>query len=395
MGWLGTAWDYTLGDKGIGLNRDLGIAQADSSNLKEDREGYLGIGKTAESTLGQNYAAPLASAPLWQQAGVTNATWANANANQAGIAQAGSASAAPVYMNQDQANSARSAQGQLIGNLQQTAQGLGPSIAQEQLRQSTNANINQQMAAARSMHGNARLAALRNASMIGAASQQQANSQAAALRAQEIAAAQGQLGNALSTQRGQDVTQAAQQAALEQQRALANAGFQQQSGLANAQLEQGANQFNTAALNAMSQFNANSANAAQLANAGAANNAALAYAGQANSGNQAFGLANLNSMLQTNALNTQRQNAYINALLASQGGAAAMDTGIYNNADAWNKRKTEVVGGLANKAGEIIGLPGFGNNPGMLQGGGAEAGFGAGTGASGASGSGGGLSGMW
>lgn len=322
-----------------GLLGGLGFQRPDSSALEQDRAGYQAIQNTA-GMLAAPVVAPTATAPDWYRP-----TVATAPTTLGELAQARAAQAGQTFMDLDQANAARAQQTALVGQLQRQASGQGPSVAQEQLRQATGANINQQLAAAKSMHGNARLAALRQAGWQGAAIQQQANSQATALRAAEIAQAQGALGNVLATQRGQDVTGAAQQAALTQQTNLANAGYTQGANLANAQLAQNAGQFDANALNAMN-----------LANTSAYNQAGLNYASQVNAGNQALSLANLNSGVQTNALNTQRQNAYIGSLLGAQGGMSGLDTTIYAGNAGWDKDKRNMVGGLLNNVGGVLGF---------------------------------------
>lgn len=105
------------------------------------------------------------------------------------------------------------------------AQGLGPSVAQKQLAETTGQNIAQQaalMASQRGASGNVGLLG-RQASQIGAQAQQQAAGQAATLRAQEqLAAQQGlaglagqQLGQVAGSQQlGMAGTQAAQQNVL-------------------------------------------------------------------------------------------------------------------------------------------------------------------------------------
>jgi hypothetical protein len=330
-GLAGDAYNY-----GKGLLGAAGFKAPDGSDLKKDKELYSGAATTAGQTLGQNMAAPEATAPEWLRAGTAMAPITESAASQAGAASAG-----PVFLNQDQSNAARAGQQSLASILQAQAAGKGPSIAQEQLRQATGANINNQLAAAKSIHGAGRLAAMRNASWTNAATQQAANSQAAGLRAQEIATSQTALGNLLAGQRSQDLGAAAQQAGLTQQTSLANAGFLQNANLTNAQLAQNASQFNAGVENAGGQFNSN-----------AYNNAALAYAGQANAGNQAFGLGNLNANIQTNALNTQRQQDYINALFGSAAGQSGIDSTIYAGNAAYDESKRQIVGGIINQAGK-------------------------------------------
>jgi hypothetical protein len=130
-----------------------------------------------------------------------NATGAQnlANTNYSGALASALASAGG-------ANSPQSNQQRLAQMLMQQAQGNGPSVAQNQLNQTTNAN-NQ---AAAGMLGSTRginpALAARMILQNNAANNQNAAGQAATLRAQEQLGAAGQLGNALGTQRGQDIS---------------------------------------------------------------------------------------------------------------------------------------------------------------------------------------------
>lgn len=106
----------------------------------------------------------------------------------------------------DQAQ-ARFSQWQVALQLQQQAQGKGPSVANAQLQQSLAANQAQQQAAANSARGGvlSQAAAQRTAQMTGAQQQQQTANQASVLRAQEALGAQQQLQNLYNTQRAQDL----------------------------------------------------------------------------------------------------------------------------------------------------------------------------------------------
>lgn len=81
----------------------------------------------------------------------------------------------------------------------------GPSVAQQQLSQSTQSNIANQFALAQANGNDA--GALRNISNNVGNLNQQAAGQGSLLRAQEVANAQGQLGSVLSGERGQDQSQ--------------------------------------------------------------------------------------------------------------------------------------------------------------------------------------------
>lgn len=103
-----------------------------------------------------------------------------------------------------QANASRAQQRQLAGSLFGTLAGKTPSLAQQQLNQSTQGNVANAYAMSQSGNGGpmaAKLAADRAASV-----NQTAAGQGAMLRAQEVQNAQGQLGGLLGGMRQQDMT---------------------------------------------------------------------------------------------------------------------------------------------------------------------------------------------
>ena len=320
------------------------------------------------------------AAPEWQQAQTAQAGAATAGlppAMQAAAMQAAQANAATMngaQLDLGQANQARANQNALVSSLQGTASGQGPSVAQQQLRQATSANINQQQAAAQSLHGASRLAALRNAQFAGAQQQQMANSQASALRAQEIAAAQSNLGNALGMQRGMDINAAAANAGLAQQTGQTNAALGQQAGMLNAQLSQQAGAANAgfiqaanlANMNTMQErnlFNAGQQQNANQFNAGALNTSALNFAQQQNQGNLALANANLLAQQQTNMLNTQRGQNLINAEQRAAQGQTDINTTKFQGTVDYNADKrqqsTDMAGSIMDNAGSLLSLGGL------------------------------------
>ena len=340
----------------------------DAQRLKDDRDLYGALIFNATDRLGADINAPQAVNPGWlmgqtRDAGVTNMDAAAMNAATANAAQMNAAK-----MNMEQANQARLGQNQLVGSLQGTAAGQGPSVAQEHLRQATNANINQQMAAAQSAHGAARLAALRNASTNQANIQQQAASQSAALRAQEIAAAQANLGSALGMQRGQDITTAGTQAGLEQQAGALNAQMQQGTNLANAGFGQQAGLANAGFTQAANSQNAQAANAADAANANAWNQAQQNWAAQSNAGNLSLANANLMAQQNTDALNLQRAQAQFDAELRAMQGRADVSKTLFQGMLPYEKEQRE-SGGLFGKIGGAAGGAMFGGGGGGFIGG--------------------------
>lgn len=131
----------------------------------------------------------------------------------------------------------RAQQQALIGQLAQASSGMGPSVAQQQLKTATDRSMasNLAMAATAGTPGAQRAAAFQNA----AATQDMAG-QSANLRAQEIQSAQGLLASTAQGVRGQDlglraqdigVAQGNQQAGL--QSAIAQAGLTQDAAKTN------------------------------------------------------------------------------------------------------------------------------------------------------------------
>jgi len=109
-----------------------------------------------------------------------------------------------------------------LRNLMAAAAGKAPSVAQNQLQQTTQQNVAQQVALARTMQGANPGAALRVASDATANLNAQAAGQAATLRAAETAQARGELNQALATARNQDVSLATSQAQLNQEAVIKN-----------------------------------------------------------------------------------------------------------------------------------------------------------------------------
>jgi hypothetical protein len=157
--------------------------------------------------------------------------------NQAAQSQA-------AQINMGQANQFLGGQQGLVNQLQAQANGSGPSLAQAQLRQGTEANLSGQLAAAASQRGNQNAGGSQYALGNQAASaNQQAAGQSATLRSQEQLGAESGLGQALGAYGGQQIGLAENQA-----------GMQQQTNMANQN-----------ATNTMAEFNTNSAQAGNAA----------------------------------------------------------------------------------------------------------------------------------
>lgn len=110
-------------------------------------------------------------------------------------------------VNFDQSNTTANNQNALAHALMAQANGQAPSVAQNQLNNTTNQNIAQGASAIASQKGLNPAVAARLILQQQAAANQNAAGQGALLRAQEIQNAQGTLGNVLGTQRGQDISQ--------------------------------------------------------------------------------------------------------------------------------------------------------------------------------------------
>jgi hypothetical protein len=124
----------------------------------------------------------------------------------------GAAPVANAGVDVSQADEARRQQQAFITALQGQMAGNGPSVAQNQLRQATDANIRQAMAVGQSQHGVGYQAALRGIGQNQAQAQQQHALQSAMLRSQEQQQATNSLGNFLGGVRQQDLGQSQLQA---------------------------------------------------------------------------------------------------------------------------------------------------------------------------------------
>jgi hypothetical protein len=138
-------------------------------------------------------------------------------------------------------------QGQVgfVNQLQNMANGQGPSLVQNQLQQATDQNLAQQQALAASARGGNSGMAQRIAAQNAGNIQQQAAQQSAGLRQQEMLGAYGMLGNQLASARGQDIGLATGQAqiglgAQGQQDSFTNAlvNSANQRDIASAQLDE-------------------------------------------------------------------------------------------------------------------------------------------------------------
>ena len=126
----------------------------------------------------------------------------------------------------------RQGQQDLIGQLQQQAQGGGPSLANQQFQQSLAQGVNAQQAMANTGRGNTALAGIQAAQNVGGLTQGLAG-QAANARMQEQLAARQQLAGALQAARGQELSAGQFNAVQQNQRQQLLGQFGQEAALAN------------------------------------------------------------------------------------------------------------------------------------------------------------------
>lgn len=138
----------------------------------------------------------------------------------------------------------RDTQAGLINQLTGQAMGTGPSVAENQFRAATEANLAASMAQANSARGGANPALQRAALQQNAQVQGQLSQDVTNARLQEQMTAAGMLGQVAQGAREQDIGLAMQQAALQQQAGLAGYQGQIDQNQFGAQLGQQAGMFN-------------------------------------------------------------------------------------------------------------------------------------------------------
>lgn len=186
----------------------------------------------------------------------------------------------PVNISTAQSNPILAAQLQNINAINAQAQGRGPSLAEVQAKQQAQQNIANQMALIGSQRGSSNSAlGLRQAQEAAATANQQAVQAGVQGRTAEELAAQQQLTGALSGTQGQVMQGAQAQAGLNQQTMLQQGSMNQQVQLQNQQVQQ-----QTQLQNQQAQLQST--------------------------------LANLTAKMQTQGLNTQEYNDYIQAQAA-------------------------------------------------------------------------------
>jgi len=221
----------------------------------------------------------------------------------------------------------RAQQSNLANNLEQAAAGNGPSLVSGQLNQGLAASNAARMAAASSQRGYGNTASTMRQLAQDQSVQQFATAQAAGqAKLQEQLAAREQLGNALTSARGQDIgvntsqgqllsNENLQNAQLNQQTSLANQDAANQFKLSQAQLDQQTNKSNQDAQNTMNLEQAKLTQQTNLQNAQSIQSALQANQNALNTGKITQAqfdqeAAKLNQALeaQTSQFNTQQQN---------------------------------------------------------------------------------------
>jgi hypothetical protein len=254
------------------------------------------------------------------------------------------------------ANTFLGGQQNLVAALQAQAQGSGPNLAADQLRQATQNNLASQLAMAAGQRGNQNPGAERMAlANQGAAANQAAAGQAASERGRQQLGAEAQLGGALGQYGGQQIGLAENQAGLNQQvnltnanaannmsqfntqsqQALQNAQQQQSDFINNVRAQQQSNENAAIAGQQLSSQNAGQAAAAGLAGAGL--NAAGNALGTATKGGSSSNSDNSNSNstgveLGSDANNQQAADMGVPAADNSGGGSGRARGGIEHGA---------------------------------------------------------------
>lgn len=189
------------------------------------------------------------------------------------------ATADPGQLDQTRADQARTMQGEAAGFIKDAVTGKAPSVAELQLRDATNREVNRQNSIAASAGGKLSAASMRRqAAMNGARAVGDMNSQGALLRAKEIEGARGQYAGLSTDVRGQDLgaataemgergttnrfnagetnTTGRMQGQLDQTRLLTDAERAQAAANMDAQLRTGVSQSNAGLTTGVNQSNA-------------------------------------------------------------------------------------------------------------------------------------------
>lgn len=203
------------------------------------------LGLAADTTFNKTNVDSDAESGQQKYAGLENQLGAQANQfthQSAPMAQA--AVGGPAVINNGQSDATRMQQNQLVGQLQAQAAGTGPSLASGILKQGTDRTLAGQAALAATQGASNPALAQRQLAGNAIVANQQLAQASAQQRMQDQINAQNQLGGVLSGVRGQDQSQAFNQAQLNQQSLQANLANQQQVNIANQGAQLGVQQNN-------------------------------------------------------------------------------------------------------------------------------------------------------
>ncbi len=178
---------------------------------------------------------------------------------------------AASQLNTGNIDQVRGQQMDLYSRLKDQANGIGPSLAQAQLQQATDQNMQQALAMAASARGSNPAIQAQQAAFARAQASQQSANQAAQLRMQEQMAARQQMAGLGANIMGQDANIANANAAFGQQANIANQGAQQYNRAADLQTLGGRTQLDQSNFQngvSQDQFAADLINRAQAADNG-------------------------------------------------------------------------------------------------------------------------------
>lgn len=260
-----------------GLTRpDLGNLRGDTDALRQMRRDfaseYGGLAPRGVPQVGAERAAgvDLGPAATMEAAQLARAREVSAPAlGSVERAQAALAMAAPVQrvgptqaatIDRGGSDDARSIQSEAIRATRDVLSGAAPSVAERQLQETLNQNVQQQNAVAAGARGLSAASARRQAAQNIARLNLDTGAKGALLRAQEQATARGQLGGLATDTRGQDIGLATSQAGFQQQATQSDADRAVQENLTQARLGTDVSQSNAANATGIAQFNAGQAN---------------------------------------------------------------------------------------------------------------------------------------
>lgn len=267
--------------EGAGLTRpDLSNIQGDTEALRQMRRDfaneYVNLGGRVVPKVEAERAAAvdLGPAETMQAAQADRAREVRApTLGPVERAEAAMAMAAPVSrvgptqgvtIDRGGSDSARAIQGEAIQATRDVLSGKAPSVAELQLRDTLNRNVQQQNAIRAGARGLSAASARRQAAQNIARLNLDTGAAGALLRAKEVEGARNSLGSMATDVRGQDIGLATSQAGLDSTRIQSDADRLAKENLTEAQLRTDVSQSNAANQTGVSQFNAGQANQRQV-----------------------------------------------------------------------------------------------------------------------------------